>query len=655
MQTSPLPRPSRDPWLWLAATAIGAMLAALGVLRYAGYNADMFDLGNMAQAIASVRRGEPLVFTYGEGQMSRLALHVELFYFLLALPYALWPDPRMLIVAQAALYALGALPAYALAARRMESRSAGLAAALVYLLFPVGQTAVLLDIHGDTFAVPFLLFALDALDRRAWRPYALWLALALSCKFYVALPVAALGPLVWWCYGERRAGLLTALGGVAYGLLAFLVIRPLFTTAETSSLHRGGSYLAFYFGQLDLLAETAALRLANALIVFVPILLPLRRGWLWVVPGLPIIAAALLSTLDGSYAYGSHHYAIAVPFLVMAAIDGVDRLRRGQGALARHPGRGAPPPVTPAHARAARAELAMTVAITALVSLALVDTPLNPQFWMGRPNTGLDPAKYGVTSRDAVKTRLLGEELPPAAPVAASLHLAPHLADRETLYLIRYEVNQQTRALPELLPEVSYAVADALYDFRVALPDGGVDGGPASERAEIGLLLGEPSFGLVAARDGLLLFQRDPPAGAALAQEVATAPDDGRAALARLGPFELIAARVDPLEGRRFRATFEWRAAPGGPPPPAVAVSALDGLADARIVHLPSFALLPTERWRAGQIVRESFELELPADTPAGRYLWRVAWYDLAHSEAFATDERSRIGPQHAVTTIDVR
>lgn len=654
MQIAPLPRPVRDPWLWLAMLAFGAMLAGLSVLRYQGFNADMFDLGNMAQAIASVRRGEPLVFTYGEGPMSRLALHVELFYFLLALPYALWPDPRLLLVIQAALYALGALPVYALAGRRLGGRAAGLVLALVYLLYPVAQTAVLRDIHGDTLAMPLLLFALDALDRRAWRRYALWLALALSCKFYVAAPVALLGLLVWWCYGERRVGLLTLVAGLGYGLLAFLVIRPLFTTAETSSLHRGGNYLGFYFGQVGLLLESAPLRVANALVLLAPLLIALRHGWLWLVPGLPIVAAALLSTVDGSYAYGSHHYAIAVPFLLMVAIDGIDRRRRGLGALARYPGPSQAPP--PAAMRTARPELALTLVCTALFSLALVDTPLSPLFWAGLPNRGLDPSQYGVTSRDDVKTAFLREQLPPDAAVAVSLHIAPHVTDRATLYLVRYEVNQQTRSLVEILPEVSHVAADALYDYRVVLPGGGVDGGPSSEREQIGQLLRDPAFGLVAARDGLLVFRRDPAAGAALAQRIETLADDGGAALARFGPIELLAASVEPLGGRRYLARFDWRASgAGGALPPAVAVSRLGGVADARIAHLPSFALLPSEEWPAGRVVREQFELELPATLPAGRYSWQVGWYDLGAPEGYATDERSALGAAQTVATIEVK
>ena len=177
-------RPSlRDPLLWCALIACAAVLGGLSIARYQGYNAGMLDLGNMAQAIASVARGRPLMLTYPDGNASRLAGHVEAIYLLLAPLYALWPDPRLLLVVQALLFALGALPVYRLALRATGSRYAARCLALIYLLYPTALTSVLFDFHGDTLALPLLLFALDALDTAAWRRYALFVGLALACKF----------------------------------------------------------------------------------------------------------------------------------------------------------------------------------------------------------------------------------------------------------------------------------------------------------------------------------------------------------------------------------------------------------------------------------------------------------------------------------------
>lgn len=620
------------------ALAWAALLAWLSVRRYVGYNAGMLDLGNMSQAIASVLRGQPLVFTYVDGPTSRLAVHVELFYLLLVPLWALWPDPRALLIAQAALYGAGAIPAFRLGARAARAPAGGLALAAIYLLYPVAQTAVLFDLHGDTLAMPLLLFALEALERRAWRTFAVWAALAVSCKFYVAAPVGLAGLVAWRAYGERRAGLATFVAALAYGLVAFLVVRPLFTTASTSEAHSGLNYISFYFGRLEELASTALERLLSAAVVFGPALMLAWPGRRWLLPALPMALAALLSTgPGGSYDYRYHHYAVAVPFVVMAAAEGLARLReRAEAGQARRPWRG---------------DMVFTAAIVALTGALLVDTPLNPLFWAAPPGMGRDPSVYGVTGRDAVKDAFLAERVPAGAPMAASTFLAPHLVERDTLYLTRYQDDPGGERLPALLPEVDYVLADALFDWRV-VEGQTVFGGPAYERAEIGLLLRAPAFGLVAADDGLLLFARG--AAAPLAQAARTAPDPGGAPLADLGPAQLLDRRLEPLGGRRFRATLTWRLAGDAPPADLVAVSRLEGLPDARIVHLPTYALAPIATWEPGQVVEERFELEIPARAPAGAYRWRVGWYDLGHPEAYATDARSLVGVEADVGDIAV-
>lgn len=648
-----------DVVLWAGILFFGGMLTWLSLLRYAGYNAGMLDLGNMAQAIASVQRGQPLVFTYHEGATSRLAFHVEVIYFLLALPYAVWPDPRLLLILQAALFGLGALPVYRLALRRTASVFAARCLALVYLLYPTAQTSVLFDFHGDTLAMPLLLFALDAADRRAWRAFGLWAALAVSCKFYVAAPVALLGGLSWWQYGNRKVGLWTLGLALAYGLLAFLVIRPFFTTEQTSEAHRGLNYVSFYFGQFQAVLQTWDQRLLNAFVIFGPALLLIWRGWYWLLPGLPIAAAALLSTgPGGAYDYRYHHYATVVPFIIAALIAGVERAqttrRRFQVAQTPVPDQN-PKRIIRNRGRSWRGDLGLTLAIVGICNIAFVDTPLNPLFWMGIPGQGIDSSAYGILPRDRVKDHFLTEAVPPDAPVAASMFLAPHLANRATLYVVRYPDDPGGERLPSLLSQVDYVLADALFDYRVIIDDARI-GGSAYEVREIGQVLRDPAFTLVAARDGLLLFQRDAPADAVLTQRVAIEdPEPSATAHAHFGDaITLVEAHITPLGGRRFRATFAWRLTGTQPLTRAyVAVSRLAGVPDARIVHLPTYALHPTPDWLPGQVVRETFDVALPADLAPGRYTWQVGWYDLGHSEAYATDARSRLAGSEEVV-VDV-
>ncbi len=651
--SAPAPRPGRalprDPVLWAAMAAYVAVVGGLSAARYLGFNAGILDLGAMYQAIASVLRGEPLIVTTARGNVSRLAGHVELIYLAFAPLVALWPDPRALLLGQTVLAATGAVPAYRLALRRLDSRLAARCAALIYLAYPVALTAALFDFHGDTLAMPLLLWALDAFDRRDGRAAAVWVALSLLSKVYVALPVAAIGAylLIWG--GQRRAGLVTAAAAVAYGATVFLVVRPLFAAAGGERI--ANNYVQHYYGELGGLAATAGERLLVALVVVGPALLLAWRGWRWLLAAAPLIGAVLISTGPGTtYHYGYHHYALAVPFLVMAAIDGAARLRaRAEDAPAQPPARARRP-------RSWRADMAFTTGVVILISALLVDTPLNPTFWMGLPGVGLDPSAYGVTPRDAVAAQFLAEQVPPAAPLAVSAFLGAHVAGRPTLFTLRYNDDPGGERLPAILPRVEVAVADALFDWRT-VADGQLAGGVDYEAEEIGLLLRDPAFALTAARDGLLVFRRGADPAAALRQGLAPAGDAPLPPRpATFGPIGLVGARIEHLGGRRYLASFDWELRGPAPDGRLVAVSRLEGVEGARLVHLPSYALLPVSAWAEGQLVRERFEVELPAGLAPGAYTWLTAWYDPAHPDAYATDERGRLpgAAEVAVATITV-
>lgn len=688
-QTVPPRSPSFELPIILVALLVGGVLGWLSVARYLGYNAGMLDLGNMAQAIWSGTQGEPLVVTFPDGPLSRLSLHVELIYFLFVPFYALVPDPRLLLVAQAALFVLGAVPVYRLTMRQTGQQFAARALVLIYLFYPVAQTGVLFDFHGDTLAMPLLLFALDALDSRSWGRYAFFAALALSCKFYVAVPVAGIGgTLLLW--GQRMgagpddqrrgawrlAGGLTLLAAVVYGAVAFFVVRPLFAPPAGSGdlPATTGSYLHFYFGQAAELWNTFGDRLLNAVIVFVPALFVAWRGWRWLLAGLPLAAAMLLSSgPGGSYDYRYHHYALVVPFVVMATIVGT----RSLISPSARPDN-APPP----RRRIWRADLGMTVVSVVLFAVLMVDTPLNPLFWVGLPGQGLDPSAYGRTARDAQKDWFLANVVPPRAPIAASMFLAPHIANRETLYLVRYPDDAGAERLPAILPQVDNVLTDALFDYFIPLGEESYGGGVGYEHQAIALVLRDPSFGLVAEHDGLLLFERGAGPPRTLAQEV-TVVEQSPAAPS-ISPLAVFGDTIGLLEASvvvlkeergqkaagppageeetgmtRCRAVFEWVVA--GPAPPArdhFAVSRIvngavsngntvsAGEYPVRYPHLPTLALLPPDRWQPGQIIREVFEVELPGPLPEGSR-WRVEWYSPAHPYSYTTDARSRLPGQY--------
>jgi hypothetical protein len=452
---------------------------------------------------------------------------------------------------------------------------------------------------------------------------------------------------MWLWGGQRRAGALTVGAAVLYGALAFFVLRPLF--AIPALLPRSTlDPVSYYYGNLGSVLQTLGPRLLNALVVFGPALLVAWRGWRWLLVGLPLALAVLISTGPGpAYAYTYHHYALVVPFIVLATIEGAQRMQQRAADPARRRG------------RSWRGDLGFTVAIVLLAQALLVDTPTNPLFWLGIPGQGLDSAQYGRIPRDDLKDRFIAEQVPPDAPLAASSFLTPHLANRATLYTVRYPDDPGGERLPALLPYVDYVLADALFDWR-RIVDGMLTGGVAYEQAEINLLLRDPNFGLVAARDGLLLFERGATPPRTLRQDIAPAvpvPNTPPAATFA-DTIHLLDASIEPLGARRYQASFLWQPArPLTDADSLIAVSRLlpaNGPGDnaapaARFVHLPTFALYPPPAWQPGEAMRETFAVQRPADLAPGSYRWYVGWYTTQHPAAYATDERSRLGEHEAL------
>ena len=113
------PLPARA-LLWSAIGAYAVGFSALSALRHRAFNTGRFDLGNMVQAVDATAHGRVLEVTGLRGdQISRLAAHVDPILVVLAPLWRLWPSPDLLLIVQAIAVALGAIPVFRLARRRL--------------------------------------------------------------------------------------------------------------------------------------------------------------------------------------------------------------------------------------------------------------------------------------------------------------------------------------------------------------------------------------------------------------------------------------------------------------------------------------------------------------------------------------------------------
>lgn len=358
--------------LWLAIVAFVATFAVLAVRRHMALATNGMDLGNVNQALWNTAQGDFLAFTNMAPVQNRLALHVEPILLLLVPLYWLGlGGPVALLIIQAGVVGLGALPVYWLAREHLTplppsprsgeggsppyavERGLGrevflpLVFPLAYLLMPALEAAVLYDFHAVTLAPTCLLFAFYYLMRGRHGRFALFAALAMACKEDMALTVAMLGVYALLMRRSRsgpglswRAGLAALIGGLAWFAVALLIVQPAFSptggnvqAARYSWLGEGPSGLVetlarrpeliwdHVWRQADLPGYLLGLLVPTA---FLSVLSPLT--WL---PALPSLAINLLSDDPFTWRLEAFHYAAPIaPFAIISALYGTRTLAR---------------------------------------------------------------------------------------------------------------------------------------------------------------------------------------------------------------------------------------------------------------------------------------------------------------------------------------
>ncbi len=311
------------------------------VLRYDTFKATAFDLGNMDQVLWNTIHGRLFQFTNQAidwyGPPTRLALHFEPIILPLSLLYAFGADPRILLVFQTIVLALGAVPVFLLTRKYLPEWPL-LAAFMVlaYLLAPALLGENIFDFHPISLATPLLLYAMLALTYKRYGWFLVACVLAAACKEDVPLDIAMLGILVIWQYKSPRLGITLIIGGLVWSFLAFFVIIPHFFPGaqHNNFIYRyetlGGSpgelilNLLFHpwlllttFVTADRVFYLASLLRSTG---FLALLAPE-----WLLAALPSVAENMLSSDPNVYSGVYHYNAPIIPFIMVAAIHGVRR------------------------------------------------------------------------------------------------------------------------------------------------------------------------------------------------------------------------------------------------------------------------------------------------------------------------------------------
>jgi len=342
-----------------------ALYLHLTFTLYERFAYNSFDLGIFHQAVWLISQGEtPFVTVRG---VHVLGDHFSALLYLLAPLYRLSPSPKNLLFLQTCALTLGAIPAYALARKRLQSETCGLLFGLVYLLHPAHQWSITYEFHPDTFGTPFLLTALYALEAKRFRLYAIALVLLALIKESAGLTVACVG--LWaffkgtnlsslrYCLKSRSDALLLSTqehetmsdrrhfrttGGitVAFGILmlgvSMLIIQH-FNQGQPSPYfdlfrHFGSSpeEIARNFAHQPLrflkdILSPGCLDYFRQLIMplcFLPLLAP-EAACL----ALPMLLVNIMASRPGMHGIEEHYNAFITPFLFLGTVIGFERLQ----------------------------------------------------------------------------------------------------------------------------------------------------------------------------------------------------------------------------------------------------------------------------------------------------------------------------------------
>jgi len=317
----------------------------------------------------------------------------------------------LLLGIQAAALASGVLPLWRIA-RRLAGLTVATSVALLgaWCLYPALSNVNLFDFHPEVLAVPALLGAAWFGLTRRRIPYAACVAVVLLCREDLAVPVLFLG-LLLVLEGDRLAGGVTMAVAAAWGLLDLAVVLPHFANGAVVQGSRfaqygptpgkAASYMATH--PVQVAGDFATRPNAQVLLgLFVPVLLLPFLAPKYLLPGLPLQLTYLLTNVPAAHTLTAQYTVSTIPFVFLATAMALPRVRdRRRG-------------------RVLQAALVGATAVTFLVA-GSASPRHHPWRWLTRDAT--DQARLAAA-------RLV----PGQAPVAATIRVAPLLAERTKLY-----------------------------------------------------------------------------------------------------------------------------------------------------------------------------------------------------------------------------
>ncbi len=324
-------------------------------LRYDNFYTGRFDLGNMDQAVWNTSHGRIFQTSADDGTMiSRLSSHADFILILIAPLYKVWADPRVLLLLQTLIVALGAIFVFKISKMILKNPNAAAVFSVLYLLNPALQYANLYDFHPVTLATTFLLGTFYFFIKRDYLLFFAFAALAAITKEEVWVVIAIFGlytlafELIKLFKKQTKLSSKFTIINLSFGTAVAVISLSIFyflVAIAIPSLNGGEHFALSYYSDfgdspfeiiknvifspgkiIELMGSNGRLLYLGQLLLplgFISLLSPVV-----LIFALPDLAIGILSNNSNLHQIFYHYSAPITPFIFIASIFGVKNLTK---------------------------------------------------------------------------------------------------------------------------------------------------------------------------------------------------------------------------------------------------------------------------------------------------------------------------------------
>lgn len=302
-----------------------AMMATVGFERHLALETRAFDLGIFAQAVWNTLQGD-FFFSSIKDNMNLLGDHVSPILFLTTPFYAVWPDPRMLVLLQTIAAASSFFPLALLARDKFKNRSLTLIFLLMFFFFQPMRAALHEDFHPEVLAEPFLWWAFVFLEKRRVKWFVLSLLVAAAGKENFLGITFMLGFYAFAWKRMRTVGALVMLGSAGLFIWETKWLVPQLTGTR---YFYGGNYSPMLIDPVSGILKKllSAESLEYIFKVYIPFFFLPFAHFQTLILTFPVLFQNLLATNGSMRSFNYHYFTGLTPFLFISTIFALAKLR----------------------------------------------------------------------------------------------------------------------------------------------------------------------------------------------------------------------------------------------------------------------------------------------------------------------------------------